>query len=129
VSSSFLDDKLFFMHRNQFGKKIAQLRKLRGMSQRELAKKAGITARSITYYELEEKINFVEKIEKISHALGVSAGELFDYANNEGEASAFDILNPRVVKKLKMLLQLSPSDRTKIYEQIELYLKKDEYNQ
>lgn len=105
-----------------------RLRRSQGITQDELAKKAGLTRRIIAYYELEENIDFVDKIEKLAKALNVPISELFYYVNgNKQKSGELEPLNPRVFKKISMILELDKADRTKVYEFAEMLLKKEKY--
>jgi len=121
----------FIMERSQFGENLLRLRRVRGISQKTLAKKAGLTQRIIAYYELEKKIDFVSKIERISKALNIPASSLFSYLDNEQtkSSSELELLNPRVSRKLSMILKLDKIDRAKVYEFTEMLLNKEKYKQ
>ena len=55
----------------EFGQKLFELRKKRGLTQTELAKKMGTTLRGVSYYEREAKNPTIDIIEKAAKALGV----------------------------------------------------------
>lgn len=59
-----------------FGKRLTQFRKERGLTMGELAKKLGVSTRSVFYYEKQAKQPPVHLITKMSEALNVSAEEL-----------------------------------------------------
>ena len=86
------------MERSEFGENLIRMRRSRGISQEGLAKKAGLTRRIITYYELEKKIDFVDKIERLSKALEIPATSLFSYLDkeNKNNNTELELLNPRV---------------------------------
>ena len=116
------------MSGNRFGQRLAALRRQKGISQQKLAEKTGLTPRTISFYEIEDNLGFVDKIVRIADALGVSPAELFNFSDEKvtqkSELSEFD---PRTFNKVKKILNLNPIDRAKVYEQIELLLGKDEY--
>lgn len=64
--------------------KIKDLRKEKGLSQVELAKKAETCQRMISEIESGKRIPSVKKLEKIASELGVSVQELF---YSEGQAA------------------------------------------
>ena len=71
----------FKHHRNQlvnftFGSRIAEARKLRGWSQRELGAKAGITGKVIVSVEYHFKHIYLENAVFVASALGVSLARL-----------------------------------------------------
>lgn len=59
-----------------FSDRLVKLRKLKGMTQNELAKKAGITTRALQNYELGVRVPKDEYIFKLSKALGVTSNAL-----------------------------------------------------
>lgn len=61
----------------KFGYKVRELRKERGISQEELAEKAGLHRTYIGMIERAEKNVTLLNIEKIANALSVSIKELF----------------------------------------------------
>ena len=61
----------------QFGNRIRELRKLKGMSQEELADKASLHRTYIGMIERAEKNISIVNIEKISLALDIELNELF----------------------------------------------------
>ncbi len=65
--------------RETFGVRLKKLRKQKGMSQSELAQKAGVWQTLISRYEREEIAPTTSTLEWICTALGVSATELLGY--------------------------------------------------
>ncbi len=61
-----------------FGKKVRELRIRAGISQEELAEKAGVHRTYIGMIERAEKNITLENIEKLAGALGVSIVALFE---------------------------------------------------
>lgn len=59
------------MHIKEFSIILRENRKQRGISQNELAKKAGFTKRAIQYWEKGEKSISLENADKLFKALGV----------------------------------------------------------
>jgi transcriptional regulator with XRE-family HTH domain len=59
------------MHIKEFSIILRENRKRRGISQSELAKKAGFTKRAIQYWEKGEKSISLENADKLFKALGV----------------------------------------------------------
>jgi transcriptional regulator with XRE-family HTH domain len=114
------------MKKNSLGIRLARYRKRLGLTQKELADRAELSLSSIAYYESAETLDFITKIEKMSNALGIPPSKLFA-TNTEKlpEASDFETMNPKTAKRLQQLLQLSPQNRTKIYEQIDFLLQKE----
>jgi transcriptional regulator with XRE-family HTH domain len=61
----------------QFGKRVRELRKAKGLSQEELAFKAGIHRTYIGGIERGERNPSLKNIASIAKALGISPSELF----------------------------------------------------
>lgn len=61
----------------QFGNKVKKLRKIKGWSQEELAKRAGLHRTYIGSIERSERNVSLINIEKISKAFNLSIGSLF----------------------------------------------------
>jgi len=61
---------------NAFGKRIAAVRKSRGLSQRDLAHLVGISNRMIAYYEAQTNRPPAAKLPVIANALKISIDEL-----------------------------------------------------
>ena len=61
---------------DSFGQRLAELRRLRGLTQVQLAEKLGSTQRAITYYENEADYPPVETIVELARILSVSTDEL-----------------------------------------------------
>ena len=54
------------------GRRVAAARKVRGMSQEELAKKSGVAVSAITRYETGDMMPGFDRVTAIADALGVS---------------------------------------------------------
>lgn len=80
-----------------FGDRLAQLRKLRGLTQVQLAEKLGSTQRAITYYENEADYPPVETIVELARILGVSTDELLGVKVSKPPQEVIDITtNPEL---------------------------------
>ena len=64
---------------NFIGERIRSIRKIRGLSQEELAFRANINPAHLGQIERALKSPTLETLEKISNALEISISELFDY--------------------------------------------------
>ena len=61
---------------DNFCKSIKRLRLEQGMTQKELAKKSGVTAASICYWESHVRYPTIDNAFAVSNALGVSVTEM-----------------------------------------------------
>lgn len=62
-----------------FGKRVRELRKSKGLSQQELALKAGLDRTYVGHVELGKRNISLENIQKIAKALGVKFKDLCDF--------------------------------------------------
>jgi transcriptional regulator with XRE-family HTH domain len=63
-----------------FGKKLAELRSRRGLTQEQLAQQLGVSQKTITYYERRTTNPSLELIERLAAFFDVSPAELVDKA-------------------------------------------------
>lgn len=77
------------------GSKIKALRKERGLTQTELAKRSGLAQSAISYIETEGKKPNITTISQLAEALGVSPASFFstELAENDWEAPNLTRLN------------------------------------
>ena len=102
-----------------FGKKLAEARKLKSLSQTELAKLMGTSRGMIAYYESSAKNPTIEVIENSSKALGVKISTLLDDLEpvKRGPKSKLQQLTER-------LSELPRSKQKAVIEMLEGYLEK-----
>ena len=110
-----------------FSENLTRLRRQKGLSQKDLAKESGISARMIGHYEKHVAYPSLEKIETLANALNVSISDLLGLKNNKIDESELNDFDIRTIKKLKNISLLNPQDRFSIYQMIDLLLQKDEY--
>jgi len=106
--------------------RLARIRKEKGLSQKELAAKSGLSPRMIAYYENEVSHPSLEKIEKIASALGVKATDILGTPNQSARSDESDFLssvNTKTLKQFKKILLLSPQDRSTIYRMVDSLLQ------
>ncbi|MBQ9485572.1 MAG: helix-turn-helix transcriptional regulator [Clostridia bacterium] len=77
-----------------FGKNITDYRTERGLSQKELAQKVGVSQGAIYFWEKEINEPTVRYIIKLAEVFGVSVDELlsFEPKNNAGNSAAVDMM-------------------------------------
>jgi transcriptional regulator with XRE-family HTH domain len=94
--SSFKDAKPY-----SFGRRLYEIRKRKGLTQRQLAEKLSATVRAISYYEREAKNPTLEQIERLAAALDVPKKFfLEDGFKDLNEIPA----TPPVIKSLRQVL-------------------------
>ena len=110
------------MEKSFFAKNLISIRKTKGISQRDLAKKTGISTRMIAYYEGKSSIPSIEILKKLANALNVTVAELVD---PEHKIQEIQNLNTRTIKKIQLLEQLPPEDQRKVLDYIKDLLDKN----
>ncbi len=82
-----------------FGQRLAELRRLRGLTQVQLAEKLDSTQRAITYYENEASYPPVDTIIELAKILGVTNDELLGVKNGKA-TEAVDLVNDPNLRRL-----------------------------
>ena len=103
-----------------FSINLARLRKAKGLSQRDLATKTGLTQRMINHYEHNPRSLPVDRLKLLASALGAKVSDFF----NENESAQVDSLDVRWVKKIQELQNLSDADRKEINQHINSLIEK-----
>ncbi len=111
-----------YMNKNSetFGKRLAAIRKARGLTQRDLAKLVGISNRMIAYYEAQTERPPAAKLDTLAKTLSVSTDELL------GVKPAKNLIfpeNSRLWKRLKIVDTLPPKAQKQIVEYAEMLAK------
>lgn len=106
-----------------FAVKLSQLRKHKGLTQEELAKKIGVGIAQMRRYEKGASSPTLEIIRNMSRTLGVSSDELI-FDEKEGVASA-KILDTRLLEQFETISSLNPHDRDALMTIIESVIIKN----
>ena len=93
----------------EFGDQLKKIRKLKGITQKELAQKVGITQRMISHYESKVKSPPLKYIILIADALQVSVDTL---VGNKPIKYEFD---SRIARRIKLIESLSERDQKAIW--------------
>lgn len=104
-----------------FGKRLARLRKAKGLTQVELAKLIGVTQRVISYYERRSPYLPSNLLFKIAKVLKIPVDELI------GTKEIKDRINPKHPKLWRKLIQiekLPEKDRKAIMHMVNTLLSK-----
>ena len=105
-----------------FGKRLAALRKQRGLTQKELANRIGVSRRVIVYYEVESDYPATHLVVPLAKALNVSVDELL------GVKDIAETRNPQLAalwRKLKVLETFSEKDRKAVLHYINMIAEKN----
>lgn len=91
-----------------FGTRIKQLREFVGLSQNELARRAGIAQSSLSYLESGSKSPSVETLLRICNALGITLADFFGQESSDIPADLRQLLREAE--------DLTPDQRKKLIE-------------
>lgn len=92
-----------------FAEKLSKIRKEKGLTQQEMAQKAGVGIAQIRRYEKGRSSPTLEVIKNIAKTLGVSADELI-FDQGEGVASR-RILDRELLEQFEMVSKMGPRDK------------------
>lgn len=104
---------------SSFGKRLAAVRKARGLSQRDLAQRVGISYRMIAYYEAQTTRPPAAKLTVLANALKISTDELLGHV----PMTVREPVNGRLWKRLQVVEQLPAQAQKQVVELIELLAK------
>ncbi len=103
-----------------FGQRLIRLRKRRGYTQIELAKKIGLTQGLVSDYELDKIRPYHEMISRFALALGVAADDLLGLKTSKNQE---DIPNKKILRRLKKIETLPPAQQKALLKSIDMFLK------
>lgn len=107
---------------DSFGKKIADLRKARKMSQSQLAKLLNTSTSVIGRYERDEMLPSIEVAKKIAKILDTTVSYLIGGTNNENL-----LKDPMMLKRFNDINELSEDDRNCIYKFLDAFLANNKF--
>ena len=105
-----------------FNKRLAGLRKARGLTQEELGKKVGVSKRVITYYETKSKYPPTHLIAPLAKALRMTTDDLLGL---KGIKVDLDPEHAALWRRLKKVETLSVRDKKSLFHYLNLLLKKN----
>lgn len=97
--------------RSGFGDRLIALRRLRGMTQVELAQAADTTQRAISYYETTDNFPPAAALIALAKALGVTTDELLGLKSVKADARAENPDVRRLWKKFQLVATLPDKDQ------------------
>jgi len=102
----------------EFGKKLAECRKAKGLSQKELAKLLNTSHSVIGKYEREEMVPSIEAAVKLARLLDTTVGYLL------GENKDSKLLkDPAMLKRLQDIVVLPDDDKNNIVYTLDSLIK------
>ena len=109
-----------------FGKRLADFRKSKGLTQQQLGEMISVSKRVIAYYEGETKYPPAHLIIPLAKALNISTDELLGIEETE------NIVDPKVSalwRKLKVLESFSEKDRKAVLQYVDVIVEKNRAQQ
>lgn len=103
------------------GQRIARIRKLKGLTQTQLAQLIGIERTVIANYEKNRLRIYDEMVARIAIALAVSTDELLGLKTLP--ASKVDAASLRLVRRLRKIEQLPPAKQRAIIQTLDMALQ------
>jgi transcriptional regulator with XRE-family HTH domain len=108
-----------------FGQRLRQARRDKGLTQEQLAKLSEISRRAIVHYENHGRRPPIEKLKKLSEALGISANILIGVDDDtKSEHVSYNLL-----KRLKVIEELPLRDQKAIFRLINSLAEKNKLKQ
>ena len=101
------------------GKRIARLRKERGYTQRQLAKRIGILHTLVSDYERGRLRLYDEMVARFALALGVSTDIILGLRDNGHNVKP----SLRIMRRVNKIESLSPSQQKMVLRAIDMFLK------
>jgi transcriptional regulator with XRE-family HTH domain len=95
-----------------FAEKLSKMRKERGLTQQEMAQKAGVGIAQFRRYEGGKSSPTLEVIKNIAKTLSITADELI-FDENEGVASN-KISDRELLEQFEVISQMNPHDKEAI---------------
>ncbi|PKN04420.1 MAG: transcriptional regulator [Deltaproteobacteria bacterium HGW-Deltaproteobacteria-9] len=105
-----------------FGKRLADLRKLAGYTQRQLAEEIGVSQRVIAYYEGETKYPPTTLLPFLALALGVSTDELLGL---KPVGKPEKLGGPRLQRRLQEIEKLPPPAKKQLLQFLDTFIERE----
>ncbi len=105
-----------------FGRRLAALRRQKGLSQRELAERLGVPRETVDYYERRAVNPTLDVIQKVAAAVEVSAAELIGDGATPARASKRGGPTGKVQKVFEDVSRLPRRQQEKIVEFVSAFV-------
>lgn len=106
------------------GNKIAEIRKSKGLSQKEIALTIGADRAQYSRIENDKANPTIQTLEKIANALNVQVKDFF----NDEESFDINSFEKSLVEKVKLLNQLDDKVKSSIFNLIDTAIANKRYN-
>jgi len=111
--------------KSDFGNRLKEARRSKGLTQYELADLSGISQRMIVHYETVVKMPPVEKVKRIAEALGISSDELLGMPTPTKEQKKREDVSYRIMKRVNQIESLPKRDQDMVFRFINSLLEKN----
>jgi len=101
------------------GKNIANIRKKKGLTQKELSEKIGITQKLLSHYEIGRLKISSDMLIQISSVLNVSADILLGLKNVKNNGLKFSL---KIIRRLREIEKLSENQQKTILKSLDLMI-------
>jgi transcriptional regulator with XRE-family HTH domain len=108
-----------------FGKRLADIRQARGLTQAELGQAVGVSKRVITYYEQEDAQPPGAMLVELAQALRVSSDQLLGLKPPKDKTSP---RTARLIKRLQKIEKLPPTDQRVVLKMVDGLLERARSN-
>lgn len=105
----------------EFGERLAQLRKAAGYTQLQLADEIGATRRQVAYYESESEHPPASLLIALARALNVTTDELLGVRSGRGKA-ATPAVSTRLERRLKLIERMPAKPKQQLLGLIDTFL-------
>ena len=103
-----------------FGQRLARIRKEKGVTQVELAKKMGIIQVLVSDYERDKIRPYHEMIIRFAQALKVSTDELLGLKHSKDKGYTASL---KLLRRMKKIESLPPAKQKILLQNIDMFLK------
>jgi transcriptional regulator with XRE-family HTH domain len=107
---------------NNFGKRLAKLRKAKGLTQKGLGEKIGVSRRIIVYYEVESDYPPAHLIIPLAKALNLTTDELLGIKETK---EVVDVRLSAFWRKLKVVETFSDKDKKTVLQFVNVIAEKN----
>ena len=110
-----------------FGERLAQIRKSKGITQKELGQRIGVSQRIMNHYEKKAEYPPTQKLIELARALDMGVDELLGITNN-GDNETLKDIKPGLARKLRQASQLPPREIKALSTFIDALIIKQQVN-
>ena len=107
-----------------FGQRLAKIRRAKGLTQKELGQRVGVSQRIIHHYENKAEYPPAPKIIELAQALSMTVEKLLGIDNHD--LDSYQNINPKLAKRLRLASNLPSHDLKSLVTFIDALLLKQQ---